>query len=82
MSKLAFSSSANFAHMPFFLLPNNRAGTRDYYPVSVSGIESSGQPVFKEIRVDEKYATTSVHFQNKNLLEIPFMNSKFDSCQK
>ena len=32
--------------------------------------------------VDEKYATVSVHFQNKNFLETPFMNSNFDSSQK
>ena len=31
--------------------------------------------------MDEKFATASVHFQNKNFLETPFMNSKFDSFQ-
>ena len=33
-------------------------------------------------RVDEKYTTAAVHFQNKKFLETPCMNSNFDSSQK
>jgi len=33
-------------------------------------------------RVDEKYASVPVNYQNKNFLETPFMNSDFDSSQE
>ena len=76
-----FSKPHKFAKMADLDLIIGRLNTIWFRELRIIRICAHPDQLGPIYRVDKKYATSSVHYQNKNFLENSFMNPNFDLSQ-